>query len=143
MHYGHFGRCTTPAVALPPAASFPVVPQMRVQPTFYHHNVVGPGLPAAHLPPYPHAVQRPHVSSSSLEATGAMLEVVTPVHVATFRNAVSALFMQRGTEVLPLPQIRKHVLSTTMLTESQIMSCIRIMTSENQMLQSADFLCLV
>lgn len=100
------------------------------------HPVPGPPVDfraasrASYLPQFPGmaAVPRPELTAAHLQA---------------FRDAVSALFMQRGTEALPLAQIRKHVLTTTRLTDSQMMACIRIMTSENKMLQSADYFCLV
>ncbi len=107
------------------------------------------GLPVAHpvLNPNPPVDFRAASRASYMPQFPQMATVprpeLTAAHLQAFRDAVSALFMQRGTEALPLAQIRKHVLTTTRLTDSQMMACIRIMTSENKMLQSADYFCLV
>lgn len=68
---------------------------------------------------------------------------VTSGHLAVFKEAVSALFYERGKEALPMAQIRNHVLAKTTLTESEITSCVKIMLNSNKMLETADFFCLL
>jgi hypothetical protein len=68
---------------------------------------------------------------------------IGPAHLSAFREAVSSLFFERGKEALPMSVIRKHVLTTTALTESQMMACVKMMLNQNKMLETADFLCLV
>ena len=105
------------------------------------------GLPVAHPVQHPPVDFRAASRASYLPQFQGMAAVprpeLTAAHLQAFRDAVSALFMQRGTEALPLALIRKHVLTTTRLNDSQMMACIRIMTNENKMLQSADYFCLV
>lgn len=68
---------------------------------------------------------------------------VTHGHLSAFRNSVTALFYERGKEALPMALVRKHVLNTTGLNESQTSACLRIMLSQNKMLETADYLCLI
>ena len=68
---------------------------------------------------------------------------VTSGHLSLFREAVSALFYQCGTEALPLAQIRRHVMAKTTLTEPEIASCVKIMLNQNKMLETANYFCLI
>ena len=85
--------------------------------------------------------QQQHCSnpSSSQHANGS----VTHGHLSAFRNSVTALFYERGKEALPMALVRKHVLATTDLNESQTAACLKIMLSQNKMLETADYLCLI
>ena len=120
---------------------------------FFSHNSqprLGPAAsqvlanPRTAFPANPRSEMGPSlVGSSPPPEVATIPHQVTSGHLSAFREAVSVLFYQRGKEALPMALIRKHVLTTTRLTEPEIMACIKIMLNQNKMLETADFLCLV
>jgi hypothetical protein len=63
--------------------------------------------------------------------------------VAIFWNAVKVLFSRMNAEALSFQDIRQHVLSTTHLNENQMHICLNVMVSEQKMLQTADYYCII
>jgi len=94
-------------------------------------------------PGYPHQQQQQHHHCSNPSSSQHASGPVTQGHLSAFRNSVTALFFERGKEALPMALVRKHVLTTTGLNESQATACLRIMLSQNKMLETADYLCLI
>jgi len=127
------------AAASSPAAFFSHNSQPRLgtasQVLVNSRSHIGTALPRPEMGSALLANPRPEVATVSHQVTSA--------HLSAFREAVSVLFYQRGKEALPMALIRKHVLTTTRLTEPEIMTCIKIMLNQNKMLETADFLCLV
>lgn len=133
------GSPAAAAAASSPAAFFSHNSQPRLgtasQVLVNSRSHIGTALPRPEMGSALLANPRPEVATVSHQVTSA--------HLSAFREAVSVLFYQRGKEALPMALIRKHVLTTTRLTEPEIMTCIKIMLNQNKMLETADFLCLV